>query len=233
MSRRVCSSNCSRRSRAATLASRSASSAVRRARPTISSACARASLRRSRYSARSSSASWRVRSAVSIESSIAFWRLSRLARIGGNANLASRNIETPNTSSVQIISPPEGVIRNLPDDDAASTCELTGTRTPLGDDERREQAGDEAVEEARLREREAEPLQLGDLRLHLGLAHGRLDRLAEDDADADTGAHGAEPSADTQADRLARAGDAGAEQERQSVQQGDSFLMGLGDRAAE
>ena len=88
---------------------------------TISSAWARASLRRSRYSARTLSASSRVRSAVSIESSIAFWRLSRFARIAGNANFASRIIEIPKTSRVQIISPPEGVMRNFPDDDAAST----------------------------------------------------------------------------------------------------------------
>ena len=47
----------------------------------------------------------------------------------------------------------------------------------------------------------------GDLGPHLGLAHGGLDRLAEDDADADAGADGAEAAADAEADRLAGAGD--------------------------
>ena len=74
------------------------------------------------------------------------------------------------------------------------------------DDERGEQAGHEAVEEACLGQREAQPLQLRDLVAHLGLARDRLDRLAEDDADADAGADGAEASADAEADRLAGLG---------------------------
>ena len=65
------------------------------------------------------------------------------------------------------------------------------------------QAGDEAVEEARLGEREAEPLDRGDLVAHLGLAGHRLDDLAEDDADADAGADGAEAAADAERDGLA------------------------------
>src|ERR1700722_8213200 len=73
---------------------------------------------------------------------------------------------------------------------------------PLGDDERGQEAGHEAVEEAGLGEGEAQPLQLRDLVSHLRLAGGGLDRLAEDDADADAGADRAESAADTQADRL-------------------------------
>ena len=42
-----------------------------------------------------------------------------------------------------------------------------------------------------------------DLVAHLGLAAGGLDGLAEDDADADTGADRAEAAADAEADRLA------------------------------
>src|SRR5579864_2383337 len=79
----------------------------------------------------------------------------------------------------------------------------------LADDEGRQQAGDEPVEEARLGQREPEPLQLRDLVAHLGLTRDGLDCLAEDDADADTGAHGTESAADTEADRLARLCDVG------------------------
>ena len=59
-----------------------------------------------------------------------------------------------------------------------------------------EQAGDEAVEEHGLGEREAQPLDAGDLVAHLGLAGDRLDHLAEDDADADARADRAETAAD-------------------------------------
>ena len=44
---------------------------------------------------------------------------------------------------------------------------------------------------------------LGDLVAHLGLAGDRLDHLAEDVADADAGADGAEAGADAERDRLA------------------------------
>ena len=91
--------------------------------------------------------------------------------------------------------------------EAASTALVCASGSSIGsDDERGEQAGDEAVEEARLGKREAEPLQLRDLVAHLGLAGDRFDRLAEDDADADAGADGAEAAADAEADRLAGLG---------------------------
>ncbi len=68
------------------------------------------------------------------------------------------------------------------------------------------QARHEAVEEAGLGKREAEPLQLRDLVAHLGLTGNRFDGLAEDQADADAGADGAEASADAEADRLSGLG---------------------------
>jgi hypothetical protein len=55
-----------------------------------------------------------VRSAASIDSSIAFWRRSSASAMRGNASLPSRNIETPKTTSVQIISPMSGETRKLP-----------------------------------------------------------------------------------------------------------------------
>jgi hypothetical protein len=64
----------------------------------------------------------RVRSAVSIASSIAFWRRSSASRIAGNAKLAQDSIETTNTSSVQIISPTLGVIRKLPEEATIGMC---------------------------------------------------------------------------------------------------------------
>ena len=127
------------------------------------------------------------------------------------------------------------------DQEAASRCDgehgSAGDRHRL-DDERGEQAGDEAVEEARLGQREAEPLQLGDLVAHLGLAGDRLDRLAEDDADADAGADGAEAAADAEADRLAGLGDFFGRRPPGAVMRAmcttiDSFSVVFGDRAAE
>ena len=100
------------------------------------------------------------------------------------------------------------------------------------------QARHEAVEEARLGEREAEPLDAGDLVAHLGLAGDRLDDLAEDDADADAGAHGAEAAAHAEGDRLARVravvgGGEDEGEERLRALRGLLWLVGLGDRAAE
>src|SRR5215217_6076855 len=73
-------------------------------------------------------------------------------------------------------------------------------------EEERDQARDEAVEEARLGQCEAEPLDAGDLVAHLRLARDRLDHLAEDDADADAGAHGAQAAAHADGDGLAGVG---------------------------
>ena len=69
-----------------------------------------------------------------------------------------------------------GLIRKLPLD-AASTVWVIGVSAAsmASDDERREQAGDQAVEEARLGQREAQPLELGDLVAHLRLARDRFD----------------------------------------------------------
>ncbi len=61
-----------------------------------------------------SSASRRVCSASSIDSSIARWRLSSASAMRGNASLLRMNIEMPKTSSVQIISPMSGETRKLP-----------------------------------------------------------------------------------------------------------------------
>src|SRR5918994_3842529 len=201
----------------------------------MSSAWPRASASRWRYSWSSCSASVLMRSDVAIESSIAFWRLSSASAIRGNAIFASTYIETPKTTSVQIISPMPGETRKLP---PSSAAKMTGfvTRSPL--EEEGDQARHEAVEEARLGEGEAEPLDRGDLVAHLGLARHGLDDLAEDDADADAGAHGAEAAAHAQGDRLARvrAGfSLGEDRSEEGQHDGESpfDLVVLGDRAAE
>src|SRR5688572_26928779 len=107
----------------------------------------------------------------------------------------------PKTSSVQIISPTPGVTRKLPP--LSSAAKMTGFVTRSLLEEEGDQARHEAIEEARLGEREAEPLDRRDLVAHLGLARHGLDDLAEDDADADTGADGAEAAAHAEGDRLA------------------------------
>src|SRR3954469_19893472 len=206
MSRRVSSSISSRASFEDSLASRSWTSAAFFARETISSACWRASVRRSRYSASSCSASCLVRSATSIDSSIACWRLSSASAIRGNASLASRNIATKNTISVQIIRPTPGLTRKLPplsdeDDEAAVTVTVARVENiRSGLEEEGQQAGHEAVEHAGLGEREAQPLERGDLVAHLGLTGDRLDHLAEDVADADAGTRGPEAASDAEGD---------------------------------
>src|ERR1700689_1265324 len=104
----------------------------------------------------------------------------------GKASFESRYIVATNTSSVQTISPMPGSIRKPPLE--ATTCApgarsvampWTGVcareqRTGLAD-ERGEEAGHEPVEEARLGQCEAQPLQLRDLVAHLRLAGDRLD----------------------------------------------------------
>ena len=55
-----------------------------------------------------------MRSEASIDSSIAFWRLSSASAMRGKASFASTYSEMPKTSSVQIISPTPGVTRKLP-----------------------------------------------------------------------------------------------------------------------
>src|SRR5829696_10171268 len=113
------------------------------------------------------------------------------------------NIDTPNRNSVQTISPTLGLTRKLPPLSSSAWAKMTVERV-IGLEEEGDQARHEAVEEARLGEREAEPLDAGDLVAHLGLAGHRLDYLAEDDADADAGAHGTKAAAHAERDRLAR-----------------------------
>src|SRR5687768_9880784 len=70
------------------------------------------------------------------------------------------------------------------------------------DENEGEQAADQAVEDDGLGEREAEPLDAGQLAAELGLARDGLDHRAEDVADADAGAERAEADAEGQRDRL-------------------------------
>src|SRR5215218_4815789 len=109
------------------------------------------------------------------------------------------NIDTPNRNSVQTISPTLGLTRKLPPLSSSAWAKMTVERV-IGLEEEGDQARHEPVEEARLGEREAEPLDAGDLVAHLRLTRDRLDDLAEDDA----GAHGAQAAAHAERDRLAR-----------------------------
>src|SRR4051794_14211138 len=207
MSRRVCASSSSRDSLASSRLSRSCCSPALRARTTISSACWRASLRRSRYSASSSSASCRVRCAASIDSSIACWRFWSASLMRGKANFQSSSREITQTASAHSIRPPPGWTRKLPPPEPPplSVAARIVDRVVVIDglQEERDEARDQAVEEARLGEREAEPLDARDLVAHLRLAGHRLDDLAEDLADADAGADGPEAAAHAERDRLA------------------------------
>src|SRR3954471_18922061 len=131
-------------------------------------------------------------------------RLSSASWIGGNANFRSSRIVTPNAMSVQIITPTPGWTSKFPPP-AAGTSVAMWSRPPIGSaaEEERDQAEDERVEHDRLGQREAEPLDRGDLVAHLGLASHRLDDLAEDEADADAGADRPEAGADAERDGLA------------------------------
>src|SRR5918998_1388134 len=244
MSLRACSRSSSRRSLPLTTRSASACSPALRARATISSACWRAAVRRSRYSASSRSASRRVRSAVSIASSIAFWRRSSASPIRGKATFQRMNIDTPKRTSVHNISPMPGLTRKLPPSSSppasvAKTSVVVRVWSIGLLEEERDEARDQPVEEARLGEREAEPLDARDLVAHLGLPGHGVDHLAEDDADADAGAHGAEAAANTERDRLARVRavlGGGEDEGEEGCEHWRCLLVGLvvlGDRAAE
>src|SRR3712207_4617821 len=92
--------------------------------------------------------------------------------------------------SVQTMSPRPGSTRNdppssSPPPSAAARIRMFARSVTFGLEEERDQAEDERVEHDRLGEREAQPLDRGDLVTHLGLAGHRLDDLAEDVADAD------------------------------------------------
>ena len=71
----------------------------------------------------------------------------------GNATFQRMNIVRPKTSSVQIISPTSGETRKLP-----PLSPRLRQASHRGLEEEGDQARHEAVEEARLGEREAEPL---------------------------------------------------------------------------
>src|SRR5205809_7427838 len=108
------------------------------------------------------------------------WRVSRNSAMRGNAKRLSSQKVMPKTTSVQIIRPMPGWTRKLPD-------ELWEAASRDGDlEEEGQQGGDEAVEEARLGQGEAEPLDRPDLVRHLRLTRRRLDDAGEDGADADT-----------------------------------------------
>src|SRR4051795_4801704 len=168
----------------------------------MSSACSRASRSRSRYSLRSWSASTRVRSAASIDSAMALRRLSSASWMRGNASRRRTSSVIPNATSVQIITPMPGWTRKFPPPEAVTVMSCS-VAIRLGEEEG-DQAEDERVEHDRLGECEAEPLDRGDLVAHLGLTGDRLDHLAEDVADADARADGAEAGADAERDRLDR-----------------------------
>src|SRR4051794_29633207 len=205
MSRRVCSSSSSRLALASSTVSRSCTSPALRARAMISSAWARASRSRVRYSSSRPAASVRARSAVSIDSSIACWRLSSASVMAGHAHLRRTKNATRNASTVQIISPTLGLTRKLEFSSVVvvAASGVTSASICLLAQEEGDEAEDEGVEHDRLGQREAEPLDRGDLVAHLGLTGHRLDDLAEDVADADARADGAEAGADAQGDRLA------------------------------
>src|SRR5215218_6682295 len=206
MSRLVCASSSSRRALASARVSCSLVSAALRARARIASACSRAAASRSRYSSSRPSASARVLAAVSSDSSMMRWRRSSASAICGKAYFFSSQPEIPKTSSVQTISPTSGETRKLPPSSAVSAAMTTAPNMIALDDERGQQARDEAVEHARLGQGEAEPLDRGDLVAHLRLARDRLDHVAEDVADADAGTGGTESATHAQGDLAARVG---------------------------
>src|ERR1700760_1691953 len=111
----------------------------------------------------------------------------------GKTNFHRNHSESPKTIRVHTISPTFGLTRKLPPD----------ATTVIGLQEEGDQARHEPVEEARLGEPEAEPLDGRDLVAHLGLPGDRLDHLAEDDPDAHAGADGAETPTHAEGDRLA------------------------------
>src|SRR5436189_5349009 len=74
---------------------------------------------------------------------------------------------------------------------------IIGSDEDVGEDR-----AEEAVEDDRLGQREAEPLDALELSSELGLAGDRLDHRAEDVADADTGAERAEADAEGEPDGL-------------------------------
>src|SRR3954464_14503724 len=105
----------------------------------------------------------------------------------------------PKAISVQTIKPMPGLTRKEPPPPSSAAMMRA---LVIGLEEERDEAEDEGVEDDRLGEREAQPLDRRDLVAHLGLTRHRLDDLAEDVADTDAGADGPEPGADTERERL-------------------------------
>src|SRR5581483_11259286 len=94
-------------------------------------------------------------------------------------------------------------------------------RSSIGLEEEGDEPADEAVEEARLGEREAEPLVALDVAAQLRLPGLGRDRGAEDATDTGTGARGATACACAERDRAARVLallDAGVGQREQRVE---------------
>src|SRR5947209_7826 len=112
------------------------------------------------------------------------------------------NTATANAISVQIITPRLGWTRKLPPE---ATTDVSASSTRLPGEEERDQAEDERVEDDRLGEREAQPLDRGDVVAHLGLAGDGPDHLPEDVGDADAGADRPEPGAAAEREALGRA----------------------------
>src|SRR5215208_5411641 len=105
--------------------------------------------------------------------------------------------------SNQIIRPTSGETRKLPLSSSVTASVAAKTKFMALGEEERDQAEDEGVEHDRLGQGEAEPLDARDLVAHLGLTRDRLDHLAEDVADADARADGAEAGTDAERDGLA------------------------------
>src|SRR5213595_3364682 len=98
---------------------------------------------------------------------------------------------------VQTIRPGTTLMR--PDD--ATSVVIAASDQDVG-----EQAADQAVEDDRLGEGEAEPHDPLQLAAQLRLARDRLDHRAEDVADADAGVERTEADAERERDRLPRIG---------------------------
>src|SRR5207253_5283381 len=129
-------------------------------------------------------------SASSIDCRIRSRRSSIIFWIGPNAYRFSTKSVIRKQTIVQIISPGVTEMSGF----VASGMAL--------DEDVGEDRAEEAVEDDGLGQREAEPLDPLQLASKLGLPGDRLDHRAEDVADADAGAEGAEADAEREADRL-------------------------------
>src|SRR5919106_2478373 len=118
----------------------------------------------------------------------------------------------PNSNSVQIISPSSGLTRKRPPLSSspppppfvswAMRRMLPMSAAKSISEEEGDEAEDERVERNCLDQREAEPLDAGDLLAHLGLARDRLDHAREEEPEPDAGADRPQSGADAERDRL-------------------------------